>query len=421
MAYLPNVEPLPLPSPPIVIRCVDMKAKVKNDTLFKSQPVLSSELADYDKIFVPSGSEYELTFFAEADRQHLRLELASAALDQHPELIWYVSQADVEVDAPDNAITATVQQDTLFKQRPVLSSELADTEKVFVAAATELTLRSYVPAAGKHVKLSLTETRPEHLATDTWYVRASDIQIAGQKIILKVISDTVFKSQLNLSGQVPPAEKVFMASQTTLDLQSYSEVEGNYLKVTLLKPQPGQSDRLTWYTFASDVEITGTELYNRPQDANPAGRSQLSDQGEPLNLPGFPGTYHSHDPIIAGGHFTWAQATHGATRLPASAAVVYGMIRIAEALEEVRGLLDNRPITITSWYRDPATNLRVGGAKNSRHITGDGVNFIVEGIHPYEVYARLDDWWGAQGGLASASTFTHIDARGYRVRWSYDF
>ncbi|MEM9766722.1 MAG: D-Ala-D-Ala carboxypeptidase family metallohydrolase [Cyanobacteria bacterium P01_D01_bin.71] len=398
-----------------------MKAKVKNDTLFKSQPVLSSELVDSDKIFVPSGSEYELKFFTEVDRQHLQLELANAALAQHPGLIWYVSQSDVDVDVADNAIAATVQQDTLFKQRPVLSSDLGDTEKVFVAAATELTLRSYVPAAGEHLKLSLTAARPDQLTADVWYVRATDMQIEGQKIILKIINDTVFKAQLDRSSQLPSAEKAFVVNQTTLDLQSYSEVEGNYLKVTLLKPHLGQRDRLTWYAFAPDVEITGTELYNRPQDTNPAGRSQLSNRGEPLNLPGFPGTYYSHDPIIAGGHFTWAQATHGATRIPASIEVVYGMIRIAEALEEVRVLLDNRPITVTSWYRDPAINLRVGGAKNSRHITGDGVNFAVDGIHPYEVYARLDDWWGAQGGLASASTFTHIDARGYRARWSYDF
>ncbi|MEM1310564.1 MAG: peptidase M15 family protein, partial [Cyanobacteria bacterium P01_H01_bin.153] len=257
-----------------------MKAKVKNDTLFKSQPVLSSELADSDKIFVPSGSEYELKFFAEVDRQHLQLELANAALAQHPGLIWYVSQSDVDVAVADTAIAATVQQDTLFKQRPVLSSDLGDTEKVFVAAATELTLRSYVPAAGEHLKLSLTAARPDQLTADVWYVRATDMQIEGQKIILKIINDTVFKAQIDRSSQLPSAEKAFVVSQTTLDLQSYSEVEGNYLKVTLLKPRLGQSDRLTWYAFAPDVEITGTELYNRPQDTNPAGRSQLSNRGE---------------------------------------------------------------------------------------------------------------------------------------------
>ena len=40
-----------------------MKAKVKNDTLFKLQPVLSSDLTDAEKVFVPGGSEYELKFF----------------------------------------------------------------------------------------------------------------------------------------------------------------------------------------------------------------------------------------------------------------------------------------------------------------------------------------------------------------------
>ena len=114
-------------SRPTVMRCVDMKAKVKNDTLFKLQPVLSSDLTDAEKVFVPGGSEYELKFFAEADRRHLRLELANATFAQNQGFTWYVAQSDVDVEG--HGVTLTVQQDTLFKQRPVLSSELADAEK----------------------------------------------------------------------------------------------------------------------------------------------------------------------------------------------------------------------------------------------------------------------------------------------------
>jgi uncharacterized protein YcbK (DUF882 family) len=86
----------------------------------------------------------------------------------------------------------------------------------------------------------------------------------------------------------------------------------------------------------------------------------------------------------------------------------------------VRALFGNRSVEVNSWYRDPATNLRVGGWAMSRHIHGDAVNFKVEGVSPQDVYARLDPWWGRRGGLASSSQFTHIDARGYRARWLYD-
>jgi hypothetical protein len=52
---------------------------------------------------------------------------------------------------------------------------------------------------------------------------------------------------------------------------------------------------------------------------------------------------------------------------------------------------------------------------------GDAVDFVIPGYHPYDVFAELNGWWGSKGGLASATVFTHIDARGYRARWSYGF
>ncbi|MGF1459326.1 MAG: D-Ala-D-Ala carboxypeptidase family metallohydrolase [Leptolyngbyaceae cyanobacterium] len=395
-----------------------MKAKVKSDTLFKRHPVLSSELTDADKVFVPSGSEYELQFFAAAGNQHVRLELAHAALGKQKGFTWYASEADIDIEG--TGIKATLQRDTLLKQQPILSSELTDQEKAFVAAGTTLSLQSYAPAPSNHMKLTLTEAQFGNLQTDVWYAKAEDIQISGQQIRLWVNSDTVFKARPTLSSQLPAKEKVFVAKNTAFGLQSYSEVEGNYLKVHLSGTGLGEDNRTIWYTFAPDIELEGTEPNNCPEDRNPAGRVELGDRGETLNLPGFQGTFNTRDPILAGGYFTWGQATHGGTRLPTSTEVIYGMIRIAEALEEIRVLFGSRPIKVISWYRDPATNLRVGGIKTSRHITGDGVNFMVEGVHPFEVYAQLDPWWGAKGGLASASTFTHIDARGYRARWSYE-
>ena len=101
--------------------------------------------------------------------------------------------------------------------------------------------------------------------------------------------------------------------------------------------------------------------------------------------------------------------------------MVYGIIRIARVMEDVRDRLGDRPITINSWYRDPVTNRRVGGASRSRHLNGDAVDFVAPGLHPYNVYDRLNRWWGSKGGLASATVFTHIDARGYYARWSYGF
>ncbi|NEO91602.1 MAG: hypothetical protein F6K56_15710 [Moorea sp. SIO3G5] len=54
--------------------------------------------------------------------------------------------------------------------------------------------------------------------------------------------------------------------------------------------------------------------------------------------------------------------------------------------------------------------------RDSGHLSGDAVDFVVEGISPMSVNRPLDSWWGFRGGLGSASSFTHIYARGYRAR-----
>jgi len=396
-----------------------MKAQVKNDTLFKLQPVLSSELSDSEKQVVLEGTEYEIKFFTEADNHHWRLELANATLAKQKSFTWYVNKEDVDVIGA--GVTVKALRDTLFKQRPVLATDLSDAEKAFVQGGSEFELQSYSPAANGFTKLTLADARLGNGRVDSWYATSADVQISGQKITLKVISDTMFKAKPTLASRLTAAEKELVPKQTSFGLQTYSEVEGNYLKVTLAGSTLGQDDRVTWYAFAPDIEIEGTAPNDRPDDHNPAGRVQGGDRGQPLNLPGFQGVYYTNEPIISGGYFTWGQATHGGTRIPASADVVYGIIRIAEAMEEVRVLLGNRSVEVKSWYRDPATNLRVGGWAGSRHIYGDAVNFQVEGVNSQDVYVRLDPWWAAQGGLASSSQFTHIDARGYRARWDYGF
>jgi zinc D-Ala-D-Ala carboxypeptidase len=49
--------------------------------------------------------------------------------------------------------------------------------------------------------------------------------------------------------------------------------------------------------------------------------------------------------------------------------------RIAKVMEEVRILLNDKPIFITSGYRGPQVNAAVGGSKNSAHMSGLAVDF----------------------------------------------
>lgn len=63
--------------------------------------------------------------------------------------------------------------------------------------------------------------------------------------------------------------------------------------------------------------------------------------------------------------------------------------RAAELMERIRSYLGDRAITVNSWYRTPAWNRQVGGAKNSLHMKGMAVDFSVEDMTPKQVYAKL--------------------------------
>lgn len=48
---------------------------------------------------------------------------------------------------------------------------------------------------------------------------------------------------------------------------------------------------------------------------------------------------------------------------------------VAEQMETVRALLDNKPIIVTSGYRSPAVNARVGGVSTSAHALMYAIDF----------------------------------------------
>jgi len=179
------------------------------------------------------------------------------------------------------------------------------------------------------------------------------------------------------------------------------------------------SGKNTWWVWQGAV----TDPEGFGPDNNPSDTPASPGDGTPFTLPGYTQTFFSRSAISGRSpHFTWAEALHfagGGYRRPVDANTVNRVMSAAIAMEEIRKRLGDRAITITSWYRDPVTNRRVGGATRSRHMMGDGVDFAVAGMSPPQVFAALDGWWGNRGGLAHGLGFTHIDCRGYRARWRY--
>lgn len=96
----------------------------------------------------------------------------------------------------------------------------------------------------------------------------------------------------------------------------------------------------------------------------------------------------------------------------------YGNLRLLmPVLEEIRAAFGGKPVTITSGYRTPAYNKKVGGAAKSQHQYAAAADIKVQGVPPAEVYKVADRIVGNRGGVGKYNSFTHVDVRGYRSRW----
>ena len=97
---------------------------------------------------------------------------------------------------------------------------------------------------------------------------------------------------------------------------------------------------------------------------------------------------------------------------------------IQELAKNLQVLRDEvkKPIKITSGYRDSSFNKKIGGATQSRHITGQAADLKIEGYTPKQVAVIIEKLIAAgkmkQGGLGIYSTWIHYDVRGTAARWT---
>lgn len=121
--------------------------------------------------------------------------------------------------------------------------------------------------------------------------------------------------------------------------------------------------------------------------------------------------------IVEDGDFIWAEATQGGKWMPSSQATVDAIVHMAKLAQRARDRI-GRPFMITSWYCPSSINYVDGEAIYRRHLVGDAMEFVCEGLTGNQLYWALDPWWS--GGLGRYSKFPylcHIDASPYRIRW----
>jgi uncharacterized protein YcbK (DUF882 family) len=129
-------------------------------------------------------------------------------------------------------------------------------------------------------------------------------------------------------------------------------------------------------------------------------------------------------------YFTVSEVTKGDPRRipPAGSQTEKNILALARELDKIRSEW-GKPILVTSWYRPPAINSAVGGAKGSQHTNGGAAD--IRPVNPGDLsrfQAWCDENWFGALGYGARRGFVHLDIRngkGWRdsgekgPRWKY--
>lgn len=192
-----------------------------------------------------------------------------------------------------------------------------------------------------------------------------------------------------------------------------------HLFVQLAEPI-AEEQNLRWFVETPHVRLEGMASGDKPF---PRSFRSRGDFGRSIQLPGISRPVGVNEPVYhepVASNFTWSELTAGGTRIPVNAGVTQRIVKLCKYMDGVRKYLGDRPITVTSGYRDPISNRAVGGVSNSRHLSGDAIDFFVDGMDVVETFNRLKEYHPT-GGLAVGSGFVHLDLRSETEasRWHY--
>lgn len=121
-------------------------------------------------------------------------------------------------------------------------------------------------------------------------------------------------------------------------------------------------------------------------------------------------------------HFVVKNVTNNdPKRIPATLMHKHNAKKLARHLDKV--VDKHGKLVVNSWYRDAATNRRVGGAPKSQHLNGGAVDIklaYANATKQLNFEKAMDKTWkgGVGRGVKSGKGFTHLDI-GPNRRWDY--
>lgn len=402
--------------------------RVHKSTVLKLRPEDQGQLSEGEKQSIAADSTYLLSSYAYASATqgdfngHIKCAFQGVHFKGFNTWFIYGGHAQVEFEGEvvypreeqQASFFLVVIRNTIFKQSPIASSLLPDSQKVNVLKGQRFELHSYAfqDAGGgfsSHIKVTFKHEADFLKGISQWFVydQHAYVEYDGNIVypptpMLQITQNTLLKRRPIDSRQLANNEKFSSRAGTQIPLHSWAYRDANgqgfnsHIKFAIRYEKDFVQQLSTWYAYDRHAQVVLRDkvIYPAPY------------QGEPLQLPGISKTVYTGQPIIANGNFTWGEATHNGTRIPVSAQITENIVDLARKLQAARDRL-GQSFMINSWYRDPAANAAAGGASRSFHLQGRAVDLYVENYSPLAAANALYTSWS--GGIIYYSTHLHLD------------
>lgn len=155
-----------------------IQLRVTTNTVFKQTTESAEQLPPEDKVSVAAGTVYDINSWKVVNASHVRVSLLKDFLGNPPRNTWCLYIPHVQLIEPPSI---KITQNSVLKQSPIDSAQLAPANKVAVSAGRIFNLESWATANNDHYRIAILWDLLGNPPRNTWYVYGPHFQFIDKQ------------------------------------------------------------------------------------------------------------------------------------------------------------------------------------------------------------------------------------------------